>query len=245
MIDISRMPESAICSVRGIGVAVSVSTCTSARSAFSASLCLTPKCCSSSTMTRPRSLNWTGLAKHRVGADDDLDLALRRDLAGLAPPPAPGPGARAARYRTGQPWKRSVKVLKCWRASSVVGRPPRPAGRSSPPRRRRAARPRSCRNRRRRRSAGPSAGRSRGRRARRRSRRAGRRSPRRGSGRRIRRTGRRAGRSPASALQRSRAAAMAIRPSAISRSRSLARALRACQAAPPSRSSCTPSPSEP
>ena len=52
----SRTPVSASCKVRGIGVAVSVSTCTSARSSFSRSLCLTPKCCSSSMMRRPRSL---------------------------------------------------------------------------------------------------------------------------------------------------------------------------------------------
>ena len=57
MIDISRTPESASCSVRGIGVAVSVSTCTSARSCLSFSLWATPKCCSSSTTIRPRSLN--------------------------------------------------------------------------------------------------------------------------------------------------------------------------------------------
>ena len=57
----SRTPVSASCSVRGIGVAVSVSTCTSARSALSFSLCATPKCCSSSTTSRPRSLNVTPL----------------------------------------------------------------------------------------------------------------------------------------------------------------------------------------
>ena len=61
MIDSSRTPVSASCSVRGIGVAVSVSTCTSARSSFSFSLCATPKCCSSSTTTRPRSLNLIAL----------------------------------------------------------------------------------------------------------------------------------------------------------------------------------------
>ena len=62
MIDISRTPESASCRVRGIGVAVRVSTCTSARSCLSFSLWATPKCCSSSTTTRPRSLNLTVLA---------------------------------------------------------------------------------------------------------------------------------------------------------------------------------------
>jgi hypothetical protein len=55
--DSSRTPVSASCSVRGIGVADSVSTCTSAFSSFSRSLCLTPKCCSSSTISRPRSAN--------------------------------------------------------------------------------------------------------------------------------------------------------------------------------------------
>ena len=63
MIDISRTPVIASCSVRGIGVAESVSTCTSARSSFSRSLCPTPKCCSSSTTTRPRSLKLTVLPR--------------------------------------------------------------------------------------------------------------------------------------------------------------------------------------
>ena len=36
--DISRTPESASCKVRGMGVAVSVSTCTSSRSCFRRSL---------------------------------------------------------------------------------------------------------------------------------------------------------------------------------------------------------------
>ena len=55
---ISRTPVSASCNVRGMGVAVSVSTCTSALSCFSRSLCATPKCCSSSTTSRPSSANW-------------------------------------------------------------------------------------------------------------------------------------------------------------------------------------------
>ncbi|KAF1029657.1 MAG: hypothetical protein GAK34_03869 [Delftia tsuruhatensis] len=43
--------------VRGMGVAVSVSTSTSARMAFMASLWRTPKRCSSSMISRPRFLN--------------------------------------------------------------------------------------------------------------------------------------------------------------------------------------------
>ncbi len=48
-----------MCSVRGIGVALSESTSTSRRSARSSSFCATPKRCSSSTITRPSSLGIT------------------------------------------------------------------------------------------------------------------------------------------------------------------------------------------
>ena len=77
--DRSFIPPSAMCSVRGIGVAVIVSTWTSARSCLSFSLWATPKCCSSSTITRPEVLERHALAEQRVGADDDVDLR---------PPPA-------------------------------------------------------------------------------------------------------------------------------------------------------------
>ena len=80
MIDRSRTPVSASCSVRGIGVAVSVSTCTSARSSLSRSLCATPKCCSSSTTSRPEILELDRLAEQRVGADHDVDLAVGEAL---------------------------------------------------------------------------------------------------------------------------------------------------------------------
>jgi hypothetical protein len=46
-------PASDWCSVRGMGVAVSVSTSVSSLSCLSRSLCLTPKRCSSSTMISP------------------------------------------------------------------------------------------------------------------------------------------------------------------------------------------------
>ena len=55
--DKSRIPTRLISSVRGIGVAVSVSTSTFVLSCFIASLWVTPKRCSSSTTKRPRSLN--------------------------------------------------------------------------------------------------------------------------------------------------------------------------------------------
>ena len=76
MIDRSRTPVSASCSVRGIGVAVSVSTCTSARSCFSRSLWATPKCCSSSTISEAEILELDRLAEQRMGADDDVDRAV-------------------------------------------------------------------------------------------------------------------------------------------------------------------------
>ncbi len=57
-VDISRMPVTAISSVRGIGVALIARMSTLVLSFLSASLCSTPKRCSSSMMTRPRSLNW-------------------------------------------------------------------------------------------------------------------------------------------------------------------------------------------
>ena len=66
---------SAISSVRGIGVAVIVSTSTCARIAFNRSLCETPKRCSSSTTSRPRSANFDVPAEQTVGADHDVDLA--------------------------------------------------------------------------------------------------------------------------------------------------------------------------
>ena len=61
----SRMPSSDRCSVRGIGVAVSVSTSTVCRSRLSRSLCSTPKRCSSSMITRPRSLKCTSALTSR------------------------------------------------------------------------------------------------------------------------------------------------------------------------------------
>ena len=65
MMERSRTPIMAMCRVRGMGVAVRVTTSTSLRSFFSCSLCLTPKRCSSSTTTSPRSLNDTSCESSR------------------------------------------------------------------------------------------------------------------------------------------------------------------------------------
>ena len=55
-VEVSRIPVSDISRVRGMGVALIASTSTFVRICFSFSLCSTPKRCSSSIMTRPRSL---------------------------------------------------------------------------------------------------------------------------------------------------------------------------------------------
>ncbi len=117
---ISRTPVSASCSVRGIGVADSVSTCTSAFSAFSFSLWETPKCCSSSTISRPRSANSIPLASSAWVPTTMLTLP-------SAMPRLASAASLAVTMRlswptfTGSPSNRLVKVRKCCRASSVVG----------------------------------------------------------------------------------------------------------------------------
>ena len=63
--DMSRMPTSDMFSVRGIGVAVSVSTSTFLRICLMRSLWATPKRCSSSTTSSPRSLNTTSFDSRR------------------------------------------------------------------------------------------------------------------------------------------------------------------------------------
>ena len=120
MIDNSRTPVSASCSVRGIGVALKVSTCTSARSCFSRSLWLTPKCCSSSTMRSPRSLNLIALPSSAwvpttISIEPSVSPFLTR-LSSLVET-----RREACATLTGKPLKRSAKVLACWRASKVVG----------------------------------------------------------------------------------------------------------------------------
>ena len=61
MTDISRTPTSDICKVRGIGVALKVSTSILLAHSFHFSFCATPKRCSSSTTSMPKSLNTTFL----------------------------------------------------------------------------------------------------------------------------------------------------------------------------------------
>ena len=65
MVERSRMPLMAMFNVRGMGVADRVSISTPMKFSFSFSLCFTPKRCSSSMMTRPRSWNFTSLDSSR------------------------------------------------------------------------------------------------------------------------------------------------------------------------------------
>ena len=65
MTDMSRTPARARFSVRGMGVADSVSTSTSRRSCLSRSFAATPNRCSSSTTTSPRSRNTTSFESSR------------------------------------------------------------------------------------------------------------------------------------------------------------------------------------
>jgi hypothetical protein len=59
-----------------MGVAVIASTSTSVRISLRRSLWRTPKRCSSSSTSRPRSANFDVLAEQAVGADGDVDAAV-------------------------------------------------------------------------------------------------------------------------------------------------------------------------
>ena len=118
--DRSRSPPSAMFSVRGIGVAVSVSTCTSARSVLSFSLSRTPKRCSSSTMMSPRSLKRTLACSSRCVAIT-ISTVPRSMPSSTAFDSLPVRKRDSVSMRTGQSAKRSRKLLVCCSASSVVG----------------------------------------------------------------------------------------------------------------------------
>ena len=116
----SRSPESARCSVRGIGVAVSVSTSTCARIRLSASLWRTPKRCSSSMISRPRSGKTMSFPTMRcvpirMSTSPFASAATtRRCSFGVT-------NRLRTSIRVGHGAKRSRKVTKCCWASTVVG----------------------------------------------------------------------------------------------------------------------------
>ena len=114
------MPVRLISSVRGMGVAVSVRTSTSARNCLMDSLCDTPKRCSSSTTSSPSFLKVMSPDSRRwVPITTSTSPVARRSTTERA--------WAAVRNRdststfTGKPANRSVKVWKCCCASSVVG----------------------------------------------------------------------------------------------------------------------------
>ena len=75
MVDMSRMPDRAMFSVRGMGVADRVSTSTCRARSLSRSLWVTPKRCSSSMTSSPRSLKLHVLLQKLVGADQQVHLS--------------------------------------------------------------------------------------------------------------------------------------------------------------------------
>ena len=114
------MPTSDISSVRGIGVADSVSTSTLVLIFLICSLCCTPKRCSSSTTSRPRSLNLMSAASSRwVPITQSTSPSRRPASTCLAW--AAVRNRDSTSTRIGYPANRSANVLPCWLASSVVG----------------------------------------------------------------------------------------------------------------------------
>ena len=118
--DMSRMPDSPIWSVRGIGVADSVRQSTLVLSCFSFSLAATPKRCSSSTISRPRSRKTTSFERMRwVPISTSTPPAVVRASTALI-----SFGVRKREIistATGNGAKRLRNVFQCWNASTVVG----------------------------------------------------------------------------------------------------------------------------
>ncbi len=117
---ISRSPVRLMWRVRGMGVALMASTSTLARIFFSRSLWLTPKRCSSSMTTRPRSLNftrapsswWVPMTISTFPASTSWRMALAS---------AASTNRLSISMRMGKAEKRSLKVRKCWKHKMVVG----------------------------------------------------------------------------------------------------------------------------
>ena len=151
-----------MCSVRGIGVAESASTSTSSRSERRSSFCATPKRCSSSTITRPRSFGITSRERTRCVPMRTSTLPSANSASTCV-----WLGA-AAEARDHLDAHREVAVALAERVPVLLGEDRRRAEHErllavdARRRTRRARRPRSCRSRRRRRRAGPSAAAPRG-----------------------------------------------------------------------------------
>ena len=116
----SRIPASAMCSVRGIGVALIVRTSTSVRSRLRNSFWRTPKRCSSSMTTRPRFLNLTSFCTRRwvpitMSTLPSARPAMTSRCSGLLR------NRESISTRTGNAANRWLKVVKCCSARTVVG----------------------------------------------------------------------------------------------------------------------------
>ena len=114
------MPLSAILSVRGIGVAERVSTSTRGNFCFSFSFCATPKRCSSSIISRPRSRNLISLPIMRC-------VPIRKSTLPFSSPFitsfcfAADTNLESISILTGNASILDFAVLKCCIASTVVG----------------------------------------------------------------------------------------------------------------------------
>ena len=118
--DISRSPASDMFSVRGIGVAVRVSTSTLWLISLRRSLCATPKRCSSSTTSRPRSSKCTSFESSRC-------VPMRISTFPSSTAATTFFCSAALRKRliisifTGKAAMRRRNVSKCWKTKIVVG----------------------------------------------------------------------------------------------------------------------------
>ena len=106
--------------VRGMGVADNVSTSTCRAISLSFSLWVTPKRCSSSTTSSPRSLKWMSFCSSLwVPMSRSICPAARSDRICRA---CPGVWKRlSTRISTGKERKRFTAVAKCCCARTVVG----------------------------------------------------------------------------------------------------------------------------
>ncbi|CAB4335276.1 unannotated protein [freshwater metagenome] len=120
IVDISRIPVTAISSVRGIGVADIAKTSTVVRIFFSDSFCSTPKRCSSSTTTKPKSLKttscdnkrWVPITTSTLPAASSVRISF--DSLALLNRDSPA-------TRNGNPAYLSANVFACCCTKSVVG----------------------------------------------------------------------------------------------------------------------------
>ena len=114
------MPDRDIWSVRGMGVALSASTSTPSLRSFSFSFCLTPKRCSSSITSSPRSWKRVSFLK-REWVDMTMSTSPLASLASTSLRRAGVLKRLMLSMVTGNAEKRCLKTLSCCSHKSVVG----------------------------------------------------------------------------------------------------------------------------